>query len=77
MALKKPARRPKGSRIGPRLWYSARETVDLLDKEITELTVKEYCRTRKVRSQRKGPRKEWHVLGSEIIRLRKEWNLDS
>ena len=64
-------------KINPRLWYTARKASALLDGEITELTVKVYCREGKVRAKRKGPHKEWHVLGSEIIRLRKEWDLDS
>ena len=59
------------------MWYTAREASRLLDNEVTEATIKSYCRNQKVKCKRKGPRKEWCVLGAELTRLRREWGLDS
>ena len=56
-------------------WYTARDTAELLDNQVTEATVKEYCKHRKVRAKKVGPRKRWMVLGSSIIALRKEWSM--
>ena len=54
--------------------YSARKAADLL--EVTAETVKKYCRNGKIKGKRRGPKKIWHVQGSEIIKLRKAWGLD-
>jgi predicted transcriptional regulator len=54
--------------------YSAREAADLL--EVTEETVKKYCRNGKIKGKQIGPKKRWHVQGIEIVRLRKAWGLD-
>jgi len=57
-------------------WYSAREATALLSGEVTEATVKEYCRTAQVKCKRVGPRKRWMIQGSSIVDLRKKWGLD-
>jgi hypothetical protein len=62
--------------IKPDGWYSAREAVSLLDSLVTEATVKEYCKKRKVRAKKMGPRKLWMVSGSSLVKLRQEWGLD-
>lgn len=61
-------------RISSDKWYTAREAAALLD--VTEETVKDYCRRDKIKGRQVGPRKQWHVRGTEIERIRKEWNLD-
>jgi hypothetical protein len=67
----------KGSRIDPEKWYSARDAARLL--EVTELTVTRYCRdgTQLARVKKIGPKGRWHVLGSEILRRRRELELDA
>lgn len=62
-------------KIDPKKWYNSNETGILL--KITPETVKAYCRDRKVHSKKVGPKKQWHVQGTEILRLQKEWNLDT
>jgi hypothetical protein len=57
-------------------WYGPREASVLLDQQVTELTLKQYCRDKKVEAKKFGPKKEWRILGSEILRLRREWGLD-
>jgi len=54
--------------------YSAKETAVLL--EVTEETVKKYCRTGKLKGKRVGAKMRWHVRGSEIVALREKWGLD-
>jgi len=61
----------------PDKWYTARDAVDLLAKEVTEATIKEYCKKGTVKSKRVGPKKRWMISGSSIIALRKKWGLDS
>jgi len=62
--------------IDPNNWYTARETSDLLGNEVTEATVKEYCKNSAVKCKRVGPKKRWMVLGASILTLRKKWSLD-
>lgn len=62
-------------RIDPARWYSAREAAALL--EVTEATVKSYCREEKIQGKRRGPKRQWFTQGKEIARLRNEWSLDS
>jgi hypothetical protein len=57
-------------------WYSARETVSLLKDQVTEATVKEYCKSGKLTAKKIGPRKRWVVSGGSIKKLRKEWDID-
>lgn len=47
----------------------------LLDEQVTEPTLKQYCRDQRVLAKKIGPRQQWHILGSEILRLRREWGL--
>ena len=60
----------------PKRWYTARETVELLDSQVTEATVKEYCNSGKLKGKKIGPRKRWVILGSSIQQLRREWGID-
>ena len=72
-------RHPEGSSVDPiepNRWYTPREAARLLDNEVTEETVKEYCRQSKLRARKKGPRKSWRIQGADIVRLRKEWDID-
>lgn len=62
--------------IDPERWYPARETVEFL--EVTEATITRYCRDGDLKKARQiGPKKRWHILGSELILRRKEWGLDA
>lgn len=62
--------------IDPECWYTARETSDLLGNEVTEATVKEYCKKRTLKCKRVGPKRRWMVIGASILALRKKWGLD-
>lgn len=55
-------------------WYSAREAAPFLG--IQEATLKNKLREKTIKGEQKGPKNVWHVKGSEIKRMRKEWNLD-
>lgn len=55
-------------------WYAARDAAVFLD--VTEETVKHYCREKQIAGKQVGPRRKWFVLGSEIERLRRKWSLD-
>lgn len=62
-------------KIDPEHSYPAYEAAVLL--ELTVDTVKKKCREEdEIHGIQKGPKKKWHVKGSEILRLRKLWNLD-
>ncbi|HYX71790.1 MAG TPA: helix-turn-helix domain-containing protein [Nitrososphaera sp.] len=61
--------------IDPKYWYSAAEAAQHLG--IKEQTVTDYCRDGRFKKAKKqGPKRRWHVQGSEIVRKRKEWGLD-
>jgi excisionase family DNA binding protein len=60
--------------IDPKRNYTTREAAELLG--VTPDTVKAYCRNQKLNALRVGPKKQWMVTGTEISRLRKEWNLE-
>jgi hypothetical protein len=60
----------------PKNWYTARETAHLLRDEVTEATVKEYCKDGQLKAKKVGPKKRWMVLGSSIRELRRKWGLD-
>jgi hypothetical protein len=62
--------------IDPKAWYTVRETVTLVDDEVTEATLKEYCKKGKLKCKRVGPRKRWMILGASILMLRRDWKLD-
>jgi hypothetical protein len=57
-------------------WYTAREAASLLNDEVTEATVKEYCKRRKLVAKKVGPRKRWMISGAAIQKLRKNWEID-
>lgn len=57
-------------------WFSAKEAASLLNDEVTEATVKEYCKGRKLAAKKVGPRKRWMISGAAIHKLRKEWGID-
>jgi len=61
-------------KIDPERWYTAAEAAPFL--RIKDDTVKEHCRKKTIRGKQIGPLKVWSVQGREIIRKRKEWNLD-
>jgi hypothetical protein len=65
-----------GKDIDPDSWYTARQTVVLLSDEVTEATVKEYCKKGTFKCKRVGPKNRWMVFGGSIITLRKKWGLD-
>jgi len=46
-----------GKSIDPETWYTARQTADLLRREVTEATVKEYCKKHKLKCKQVGPKK--------------------
>jgi hypothetical protein len=56
-------------------WYTAREAAELLG-EVTEATVKGYCKRGDLKAKKVGPKKRWMVLGSSIQQLRKNWAID-
>jgi helix-turn-helix protein len=64
-----------GKSIDPEAWYTARQTADHLG-EVTEATVKEYCKKHKLKCKKVGPKKRWMILGSSIIAQRRKWDLD-
>jgi hypothetical protein len=53
-----------------------REGVGLLDDEITEATLKDYCNKGKLKCKRVGPKKRWMILGASLKELRRDWKLD-
>ena len=57
-------------------WYTAREVAELLEGEVTEATVKDYCKRGDLKAKKVGPKKRWMVLGSSIQQLRKNWAID-
>ena len=57
-------------------WYTAREASELLDGEVTEATIKEYCKNGKLDAKKVGPRKRWVVLGASLKKLRQKWGMD-
>jgi len=40
---------------------------------VRNYTVGQYLRNGKLIGEKRGPKKQWYVSGSEIIRLLKEW----
>ena len=61
-------------RINEKHSYTVHEAVDLL--RLTGETIKKKCREGVIKGTQVGTKKQWHIRGSEIIRLRKLWNLD-
>ena len=57
-------------------WYTAKETAGLLNDEVTEATIKGYCKRGRVKAKQVGPRRRWMIQGSSILKLRREWKID-
>jgi hypothetical protein len=57
-------------------WYTARQAAELLGGEVTEATVKDYCKRGDLKAKKVGPKKRWMVLGSSIQQLRAKWEMD-
>jgi hypothetical protein len=57
-------------------WYTAREAAALLSGEVTEATLKEYCKRGALKAKKVGPKKRWMISGSAIRQLRKDWAID-
>jgi excisionase family DNA binding protein len=59
--------------IDPKSSYTAEEAARLLG--VKPDTVKAYLREGALKGVKVGPKKQWKVSGSELIRKQKEWNL--
>jgi hypothetical protein len=62
--------------LKPDGWYTARDTVLLVDGQVTEATIKDYCKAKKLKCKKVGPRKQWMIAGSAIKKLRKDWKIE-
>jgi hypothetical protein len=60
-------------KIVPSKWYDARAAAKLL--KTTQDTVKKHCRKGTLVCRQIGFKKQWHVKGSSISKLRKKLNL--
>ena len=58
--------------VDPAKLFTVREAADVLS--VTSDTVKAYCRSRRLRARKVGPKRAWLIPGTEIRRLLKEWN---
>jgi excisionase family DNA binding protein len=63
----------KSKDIEDNVLYTVAEASDLLG--ITTQTVSNYLRNGELNGEKKGPKKKWHVPGSEIKKLLKDWNM--
>jgi predicted transcriptional regulator len=54
--------------------YTARDAADFLG--VSEETVKNYLRGKRLVGKQIGPKKRWYVKGSAILKLRTEWGVD-
>lgn len=59
------------TRIDPKREYTPSEGAALLG--VTVETIKSYCRNKKLKAYRVGPKKEWRIRGSEAKKLRDKW----
>ena len=55
-------------------WYSAREAAPFL--EIREATLKNKLRSGEIEGVQRGSKRIWFVKGSEVMKVRKAWNLE-
>jgi Helix-turn-helix domain len=62
--------------VGSKNWYTAREASTVLRGEVTEATIKEYCKRGELKAKKVGPKKRWMILGSSIDELRRKWKID-
>jgi Helix-turn-helix domain len=61
--------------LKPGDWYTAKEAADLLG-EVTEATVKEYCKRGALDAKKVGPKQRWKIRGASLIAKRTEWGMD-
>ena len=54
-------------------WYTVDDAARQLG--VKAETVKTYLRQGSLKGVKVGPRKQWQVPGSELVRKRREWNL--
>ncbi|MGB7210527.1 MAG: hypothetical protein WBD27_17870 [Pyrinomonadaceae bacterium] len=66
--------RKEDSPVEPSRWYSASEAAPFLD--IREATLKNKLRSGDIDGIQRGAKRVWHVKGTEIIKMRKVWNLE-
>jgi excisionase family DNA binding protein len=59
--------------IEPKSFYTAEDAARLLG--VKSDTVKAYLRDGSLKGLKVGPKRQWKVSGSELIRKQKEWNL--
>jgi excisionase family DNA binding protein len=59
--------------LDPTAMYTAEEAAKALG--VKPETVKVYLRRKSLRGLQVGPKRQWKIHGSEIIRKQKEWNL--
>ena len=59
--------------IDPSAWYTAREAADLLNRTVTEATIKKYCKSGELVAKRAGPKSRWMIQGKSLVELRKKW----
>jgi len=65
--------------IKPKELYTPEQTAKLLQTatfKIKPATVKNHCRTGKLKGKQIGLKKIWHIFGWSILAARKEWGLD-
>jgi len=62
--------------LKPKDWYTAREAAEFLGGEVTEATVKEYCKRQEVDAKKVGPKQRWKIRGASLIELRRKWGMD-
>ena len=57
-------------------WYAVRDAAEFLKGEMTEATLKVYCKRGDLKAKKVGPKKRWMILGSAIQQLREKWAID-
>ncbi|MBL8227253.1 MAG: hypothetical protein JNL98_02195 [Bryobacterales bacterium] len=62
--------------LKPNDWYTAREAAEFLAGEVTEATLKEYCKREEVEAKKVGPKQRWKIRGASIIELRRKWEIN-
>lgn len=66
-------------KIDPEELYTPEQAAELLQTstfKIKPATVKNHCRTGKLKGKQIGLKKIWHIFGSSILGARKQWGLD-
>jgi len=54
-------------------YYSIKEVSDFL--KVGEAAVGSYLRNGTMKGKKVGPKKKWQILGSEVKRIMKDWNM--